>query len=312
MLMCADDTVLLSRGARGPLVAELQVGLGLKADGDFGPKTEEAVRVMQKRLGITVNGVVTGAFWRGVFREEPPGLFERCLGLTASFEGHGYTAAAGNWDGAGMTWGIIGFTAKSRSLFHVLEAIPRTVVAEAFALDGGMSLGHEAAEAVIDIGRRLQAERVAWGDRISDPAVDPRTKKAKAKLLPTWQVRFARLGQTKEGQAAQRKIARELYWTPAVRQLESKLPALRSERAYAMAFDCWVQQGGIYPSALAAAAKAVDEKAALKAIAEAQAQGPFAADIRSRRMTIAVGAGIVHRSAYTLDHFGLTYAPGSP
>ena len=56
-----------------------------------------------------------------------PPLFERCLQVTAAFEGHSYTVAAGNWDDAWLTWGVIGFTMK----FGRVQEIVRAVAASA-------------------------------------------------------------------------------------------------------------------------------------------------------------------------------------
>lgn len=65
---------LLRRGSTGPAVRELQrvlaawyPSLRLAVDGDFGPMTEQAVKLLQKKAGITVDGVV-GPQVRGVLR----------------------------------------------------------------------------------------------------------------------------------------------------------------------------------------------------------------------------------------------------
>lgn len=39
-----------------------------------------------------------------------PAALDRSLQVTAAFEGHGFGMLQGNWDGAWLTWGIIGFT----------------------------------------------------------------------------------------------------------------------------------------------------------------------------------------------------------
>jgi hypothetical protein len=48
----------LRRGDRGADVVALQAALGLRADGDFGPATEAAVRRFQADRGLLVDGVV--------------------------------------------------------------------------------------------------------------------------------------------------------------------------------------------------------------------------------------------------------------
>lgn len=53
----------LRRGDRGPHVANLQRLLALKADGIFGPNTEQAVRLFQQSKGLKVDGVVGPATW---------------------------------------------------------------------------------------------------------------------------------------------------------------------------------------------------------------------------------------------------------
>jgi putative chitinase len=47
----------LRRGSKGEAVAALQKALGLKADGDFGPGTEAAVKAWQAKEGLTADGV---------------------------------------------------------------------------------------------------------------------------------------------------------------------------------------------------------------------------------------------------------------
>jgi len=50
--------MLLKRGSTGQEVIELQQGLRIKADGDFGVKTENAVKAFQKENGLLVDGIV--------------------------------------------------------------------------------------------------------------------------------------------------------------------------------------------------------------------------------------------------------------
>lgn len=55
---------VLRRGSKGEEVRRLQLLLtGLKADGDFGPKTETAVKDFQRRSGIEADGIVGPYTW---------------------------------------------------------------------------------------------------------------------------------------------------------------------------------------------------------------------------------------------------------
>jgi peptidoglycan hydrolase-like protein with peptidoglycan-binding domain len=53
----------LRRGAQGPFVKQLQTELGIAADGDFGPKTEAALRVFQRNHGLVPDGIAGPKTW---------------------------------------------------------------------------------------------------------------------------------------------------------------------------------------------------------------------------------------------------------
>jgi len=48
---------VLRKGDRGADVAALQTALGIRADGDFGPQTDQAVRLFQADRGLVVDGL---------------------------------------------------------------------------------------------------------------------------------------------------------------------------------------------------------------------------------------------------------------
>ncbi len=49
--------MLLKKGMKGADVKKLKTALGIKADGDFGPKTEKAVKSYQKKIGLVADGI---------------------------------------------------------------------------------------------------------------------------------------------------------------------------------------------------------------------------------------------------------------
>ena len=54
---------VLKKGSKGPAVVTLQEFLKITADGDFGPKTESAVKSWQKKNGLVSDGVVGPKTW---------------------------------------------------------------------------------------------------------------------------------------------------------------------------------------------------------------------------------------------------------
>lgn len=53
----------LRRGAKGELVKLVQTKVGDNADGDFGPKTEAAVRTFQRNHGLVPDGIIGPKSW---------------------------------------------------------------------------------------------------------------------------------------------------------------------------------------------------------------------------------------------------------
>ncbi|MGA9382109.1 MAG: peptidoglycan-binding domain-containing protein [Phormidium sp.] len=62
---------IIGPGSKGKDVVYLQQllnkkGYSLKVDGDFGKRTEEAVKNFQKRRGLKVDGIVGPATWNAL------------------------------------------------------------------------------------------------------------------------------------------------------------------------------------------------------------------------------------------------------
>jgi putative chitinase len=61
--------MLLKKGSKGDEVKQLQSKLGLKSDGDFGLKTEDAVKAYQLKNGLTPDGIVGPNTWQKIMGE---------------------------------------------------------------------------------------------------------------------------------------------------------------------------------------------------------------------------------------------------
>ena len=301
-------TAAFRRGAKGDLVSVLQRGLQAQGfdpggvDGDFGGRTETAVRAFQGGAGRPVTGAVEAADWESVVGQPWPELFTRCLQLTARFEGHSYGKVVGNFDGAGLTWGVIGFTLQHGGLGSlVLEADagePRLL---------GDCFGEAAAD---ELRSRLRddsaAERLAWADSISVPP-------SKVQVAEPWRSGFLCLGEAPLPQELQRRKAREKYFDPAV--VTAGRLGLTSDRGIALCFDVHVQNGGVKQAseqvyqqevaALPAGGTERDRRSILARLVADSSRPQFRADVLSRKSCIAVGTGAVHGEPFDLDSWAL-------
>ncbi len=62
--------MLLKRGDNNESVKQLQTKLGLEAIGNYGPKTEEAVKAFQLKNGLTPDGIVGNTTWNKIMGTE--------------------------------------------------------------------------------------------------------------------------------------------------------------------------------------------------------------------------------------------------
>ena len=128
-----------------------------------------------------------------------------CLQLTASFEGTGFDGAVGNFDGAGVTFGIIGFTAKNGELGALVK---KAMQFDPSILD--RTFGPLKQELVDGLFAPTPQARVAWGDSIS-------VGQTRYNLQSDWRRAFARLGKEPLVRALQIERAYSVYWKAAKR-----------------------------------------------------------------------------------------------
>ena len=297
-------------GAIGAVVQEIQAALAdadcdpICCDGVYGLQTVAAVSRFQRKKGFPSTGAVDLDTWGALTAGEAPSLFRRCLELTAALEGHGYALAVGNFDGALLTWGIIGFTLADSELPGIVETVDGT---HPELLD--QAFGHNA-----DVLRQVLAgsseEQQRWAGSVSTRS---------GMLAEPWRSGFAWYGQSAVVQEEQRRRAREDYFVPAI--ATAKRYRLTTELGLALCFDIHVQNGGIKPAArpaiwetMSALPSGASEQPVREAIAAAVAhcaREEYRADVRARKMMIATGAGEVHGHKFLLENWGLSESPAA-
>jgi peptidoglycan hydrolase-like protein with peptidoglycan-binding domain len=300
--------VLLAMGARGELVRKVQVALIAQgfdpgnADGSFGKKTAAAVKAFQESASLEPTAKVDATAWAELVSPEIPSTLERSLQLTAAFEGHGFTVAQGNWDGAGITWGIIGFTLAhgelSKIILQIFDESP-ALVAQAFGAN---------TEELIAIMNAPKAAQMQFANAIS-------LGTTKTMLKEPWRSAFRAFGEIPEVQALQLELADQDYGQPSL-ETAAKF-GLTTELGRALAFDVQLQNGSVKPSAEAAIAEALQEtpittEQELRIIianAVADASKTHKEDVRARKLTIAAGTGKVHGEVFVLANWGLDDSP---
>lgn len=132
-------------------------------DGVFGKGTESAVRRWQIANGFDETGVITAAEWEILTGLPQPTEFDLCVHMTAAIEGHGFSKPAGNFDGAGVTWGIIGF-ALTGGLPDLLSAIDTDIDA---GPEARSIFGTDRWNQLLSAATGTKSEKRAFGDSIS-------------------------------------------------------------------------------------------------------------------------------------------------
>lgn len=300
--------IYLARGCRGGIARKLQVALAAGGyytggiDGAFGGGTRDAVIALQTDKRLPRSGAVDEATWTAATASPLPGVAERCLQLTAAFEGHGYSIVKGNFDGAWLTWGIIGFTLKHGEIQKIVmqawQTDPNTVRA---------AFGDRTGELIDLMSANSAAALARWADAIS-------LGKSKVTVTEPWRSGFMRLGESPLVQQIQIQRAMDAYYTPALATAAKY--NLKSELGVALCFDIHVQNGSVKPAAHAAIVKRLGanfakgperarREALANAVAEASANKKYVEDVRTRKLTLATGAGQVHGENFVVENWGL-------
>ncbi|HEV3459104.1 MAG TPA: peptidoglycan-binding protein [Thermoanaerobaculia bacterium] len=298
--------VFFAKGVRGEIIRRLQRQLGFVAtavDGVFGDATFTAVKAFQAAQKLAATGEVDGDTWQALMSAPVPAVRDRALGVTGAFEGHDFTLAQGNFDGAGITWGIIGFNLGSGSLQQILRQVQASrpdLLQQAFGAQ---------TDPLLQLLEQPIPRQIAFADTIS-------LGNDKVRLAEPWRSAFGAFGALPEVQAAQLALADSAYFQPALRTASDF--GLKTELGLALAFDIHVQNGGIKTAARTqiqeqlAKHPAASEQDLRVIIANAVADksaATFRADVRSRKLTVASGVGVVHKATFVLRNWGLDDLP---
>jgi hypothetical protein len=297
---------LFGIGAHGGIVGDIQRGLVSAGcapgsiDEVYGGGTATAIKQVQLKNQLPDTGEVDDVTWTKFMPRPVPSLSERSLELTAAFEGHSYTLAVGDFDGAWLTWGIIGFTMKFGKVQAIISKTNQDhpeLIEQAFGGNAGP---------LLSIMGSTPDQQKNWADSVS----------INGRLAAPWRQQFQALGEFSEVREIQRQIAHDDYYLPCL--TTARTFGLQSELGIALCFDIHVQNGSINSSARALMQKELagnpsPPEAELRgiianAVADA-ASAAFREDVRSRKIAIATGQGSVHGASYDLSSWGLGEFP---
>ena len=296
----------MARGCFGDLVNILQVALQYEGfytgavDGDFGGGTERSVQAFQASTDQQQTGCADPTTWQRATRLDWPPLFERCLQATARLEGHGYQTVAGDFDGAGLTWGIIGFTLQHGEI--------QALVREAMLRDPDLvrsAFGASTDELMERLAGNDWDKLKDWTDSIS---VGPN----RVGVGQPWRDGFRVLGASPLMKQMQRDRARRQYFDPS--QVTVSELQLGGDLGAALAFDIHVQNGGVKPAdretfdarmSQASDRSPLARRVLLAQLVAASASARWRADVAARKQAIATGLGEVHGMRLDLSAWGM-------
>ena len=124
--------MLLKKGDNNEQVKQLQVKLHLDPVGNFGPKTEEAVKLWQSAHNLTADGIVGDKTWAMIMGEEEHPQIQQQVAAVAS------------------STGLKLQNLKGHIPDSVIAMIP--AVAEKFQIDSALRLAHFLAQCALESG----------------------------------------------------------------------------------------------------------------------------------------------------------------
>jgi putative peptidoglycan binding protein len=296
------------RTVRGEVIKKLQQALKSGgflqdiADGVYGGNTETAVTAFQQQNQLPATGKVDDQTWQKLMSSPAPDLKQRCLQLTADFEGTGFTKAVGNFDGAGITWGIIGFTLSNGELGAVLKEI-RTKNPAGFSAAFG-----DLESKIVQVLGSSHTDQMSFANSIS-------VGSSKMKILPVWEAAFEKLGSDAVAQEVQLQRTQKFFDRA---EIDRQHFNVQNELGLALCFDIAVQNGGIDATERARIQNKINQnhpatqqdlRIIIANVVAENSNHKFIEDVRRRKLTIATAQGTVHGSTFAVKTWGLDDLP---
>lgn len=307
--------IAFKQGGRGETVKLIQKKLnelGFNAgteDGVFGFNTRQATIEFQRSKGLTKDGIVGRITWSALFSEVVAPIkpvtsyklstLEKAIAITGRFEGNGYGNITGDFDGQGLSLGILQWNIGQGTLQPLLREmnLNHNMATRSILLDS-----YNAFNTMLS---KTPAEQLTWAKSINN---------SQKVIREPWRTRLVALANSQEFRAIQLNYAKTIG--DLALSICNKYN-LKSERAFALAFDIGVQNGGVKAKTdLRIAYRAssdVPENDRMALIANAVANDSNARwieDVRSRKLAIVNGAGKVHGEFINIDkEYGLTDNP---
>jgi hypothetical protein len=308
--------LVIKLGSHGEEVRQIQTELQRRGyyagpiDGAFGGGTASAVKAFQFSNALPVDGQVGPDSWGALFgtgEMPPPAIFNenlnyRCVALTGAFETDQgapdcFCAVSGDFDGQGMSFGVLQWNFGQGTLQLLLQDFIQQHP------DVARSVFQDELNVVSTALQAPRDELFNFVRTIQHPI--------KHTINEPWRGMAKALGRTPEFQAIQVNYAGEIFDRSVAMRREY---ALSSQRAVALMFDICVQNGSItdlvkariladfarLPTSLDAPSQEV-QKMQIIANRRAEVANPrWVEDVRSRKLAIAKGEGVVHGIQYDL------------
>jgi hypothetical protein len=226
------------------------------------------------------------------YSSPPSNLIDIASNISKKFENSTSIQVAGNSDGAGLSVGYFQWCLGAGSLQPLLGRMDEQYNDIMKQIFSGTSYDSIHGMLVTSLDMQLQ-----WAKSIND---------TQNKLVEPWYTQFVNLTNTTEFKEIQKDA--EVFMINRAMIISNKYN-LKTFRGFALAFDIAIQNGSVVPGASAIIDNAIQqnpnisEKDLLKVIANAVADNSTnnGEDVRSRKMAIVNGSGIVHGSMFYLD-----------